>query len=135
MRKALARKAFVLIVLSILFLAVGYAGRAGNTPEGESQQAAYHDSPCILAFKSLTTMNKTYNPNMTSLGDLYRKKLINEQVKTKVIEYGTASKLGWIKGNNCRALDTAMNPISSTFSLMAMKGYRAGIRNKTCFFQ
>ena len=43
-----------------------------------------------MAYKSLATMNKTYNATMKSFADLYRQKLIDDQVKAKAIEYGTA---------------------------------------------
>ncbi len=49
-------------------------------------------------------MNKTYNATMKSLGDLYRQKLIDEQVKDKAIQYGTAFQCAYDK-----ALDAAEN--------------------------
>ncbi len=104
MGKALVRKALVLGILMTPILAVGCAGPAGNTTGGASQQAAVQDSPRTVAYKTLATMNKTYNATMNSLGDLYRQKLIDEQVKTKAIEYGTVFQRAYNK-----ALDAAKN--------------------------
>jgi len=112
MRKALVRKFFVLAILVTLFLVVGCAGpAAGNVPGPTSQQAAAQDSPRTVAYKSLATMNKTYNATMKSLGDLYRQKLIDEQVKNKAVEYGTVFQRAYNK-----ALDAAENDDFSSVS-------------------
>jgi ABC-type glycerol-3-phosphate transport system substrate-binding protein len=92
MRKALVRKACALAILlaTIIFLLAGCAGQAGNSPGAPSQQATAQESPKVVAYKTLATAGKTYNATMKSLGDLYRQKLIDDQVKAKAIEYGTA---------------------------------------------
>ncbi len=64
-----------------------------------------------MAYKSLATMNETYNATMKSLGDLYRQKLIDEQVKPKAIEYGTAFQRAYNK-----AIDAAENDDFSSIS-------------------
>jgi hypothetical protein len=90
MRKALLRQAFGLGILTAIVLVVGCAGQASNTTGAPSQQVSVQDSPRTVAYKSLATMNKTYNATMKSFADLYRQKLIDDQVKAKAIEYGTA---------------------------------------------
>jgi hypothetical protein len=92
MRKAWVRKAcaVAILVATILFLVAGCAGQAGKAPGAPSQQAKTQESPKVVAFKTLATAGKTYNATMKSLGDLYRQKLIDDQVKAKAIEYGTA---------------------------------------------
>jgi hypothetical protein len=97
MRKELARKVFALAILTILFLVAGCAGQASNAPSAPPQQAAVQDSPRTVAYKSLATMNKTYNATMKSFADLYRQKLIDDQVKAKAIEYGTAFQRAYNK--------------------------------------
>ncbi len=111
MRKGLVRKAFVLVILVALVLVVGCAGPAGNTLSGAPPQVATQDSPRTVAYKSLATMNKTYNATMKSLGDLYRQKLIDDQVKAKAIEYGTVFQRAYNK-----ALDAAENDDLSSIS-------------------
>lgn len=103
MKKAL-EGAIALVVLMTFVLAAGCAGPAVNAPGAQSQQAAAQDSPRTVAYKSLATMNKTYNATMKSLADLYRQKLIDDQVKAKAIEYGTVFQLAYNK-----ALDAADN--------------------------
>jgi hypothetical protein len=104
MKKASVRKAFVLGILMTLVLVAGCAGSAGINPGAASQQAAAQDSPRTVAYKSLATMNKTYNATMKSFADLYRQKLIDDQVKAKAIEYGTAFQRAYNK-----AVDAAEN--------------------------
>jgi ABC-type glycerol-3-phosphate transport system substrate-binding protein len=115
MRKALARKACALVILMALFLVAGCAGQASKAQGAPTQQAAVQDSPRTVAFKSLATMNKTYNATMKSLADLYRQKLIDEQVKGKAIEYGTAFQRAYNK-----ALDAAENDDFSSISGVSM---------------
>lgn len=104
MKKASVRKAFVLGILMTLVLIAGCAGSAGINPGASSHQTAAQDSPRTVAYKSLATMNKTYNAVMKSLGDLYRQKLIDEQIKARAIEYGTAFQRAYNM-----ALDAAEN--------------------------
>ena len=111
MRKALVRKVFALAILTAIFLIAGCAGQTGNAPGAPSQQAAVQDSPRTVAYKSLATMNKTYNATMKSFGDIYRQKLIDDQVKGKAIEYGTAFQRAYNK-----ALDAAENDDFSSIS-------------------
>jgi ABC-type glycerol-3-phosphate transport system substrate-binding protein len=111
MRKVFVRKAFALVVLVTLVLVAGCAGTAGNAPGGPSQQTMTQDSPRTVAYKSLATMNKTYNATMRSLADLYRQKLIDDQVKGKAVEYGTAFQQAYNK-----ALDAAENDDFSSIS-------------------
>ncbi len=111
MRKVLVRKTLVLGILMTLVLAVGCAGTTGNAPGAPSQQTAAQDSPRTVAYKSLATMNKTYNATMKSLGDLYRQKLIDDQVKAKAIEYGTAFQRAYNE-----ALEAAENDDFSSIS-------------------
>ncbi|MEW6657263.1 MAG: hypothetical protein AB1424_01255 [Thermodesulfobacteriota bacterium] len=101
MRKALARKACVLVILIALVLPGGCAGPASNAPGTTSHETA-QDSPRTVAYKSLATMNKTYNATMKSLADLYRQKLVDDQVKARAIEYGTVFQRAYNK-----ALDAA----------------------------
>lgn len=110
MRKALTRKGLALAILMAFFLVSGCAGQASNAPGAQSQQAA-QDSPRTVAYKSLATMNKTYNATMRSFADLYRPKLIDEQVKAKAIEYGTAFQRAYNK-----AVDAAENDDFSSVS-------------------
>ena len=111
MRKELVRKALALVFLMTLVLVGGCAGPAGNAPGASSQQSSAQDSPRTMAYKSLATMNKTYNSTMKSLGDLYRQKLIDDQVKGKAIEYGKAFQQAYNK-----ALDAAENDDFSSIS-------------------
>jgi len=111
MRKALARKGLALAILTVLFLAAGCAGQASNAPGAAAQQTAAQDSPRTVAYKSLATMNKTYNATMKSFADLYRQKLIDDQVKAKAIEYGTAFQRAYNK-----AVDAAENDDFSSIS-------------------
>jgi hypothetical protein len=111
MRKALARKVFALAILMTLFLVIGCAGQASNAPGDPSQQAAVQDSPRTVAYKSLATMNKTYSATMKSFADLYRQNLIDDQVKAKAIEYGTAFQRAYNK-----AVDAAENDDFSPIS-------------------
>jgi hypothetical protein len=94
MRKAFIRKALALAILMatilVLFLVAGCAGQAGNAPGAPAQQATAQESPKAMAYKTLAMAGKTYNATMKSLGDLYRQKLIDDQVKARAIEYGTA---------------------------------------------
>jgi ABC-type glycerol-3-phosphate transport system substrate-binding protein len=92
MRKALVKKACALAILlaTIISLVAGCAGQAGNAPGAPSPQATAQESPKVVAYKTLATAGKTYNATMKSLGDLYRQKLIDDQVKAKAIEYGSA---------------------------------------------
>ncbi len=115
MRKAFVRKALALVVLVTLVLVAGCAGTAGNALGAPSQQTAAQDSPRTVAYKSLATMNKTYNATMKSLGDLYRQKLIDDRVKAKAIEYGTVFQSAYNK-----ALDAAENDDFSSISGVSM---------------
>jgi hypothetical protein len=113
MRKALLKKACALAILvaTILFLLAGCAGQAGNAPGTPAQQATAQESPKAVAYKTLATAGKTYNATMKSLGDLYRQKLIDDQVKSKAIEYGTAFQRAYNQ-----ALDAAENDDFSSVS-------------------
>lgn len=115
MRKALVRKFFALTILTAIFLIASCAGQASNAPGAPSQQAGVQDTPRTVAYKSLATMNKTYNATMKSFADLYRQKLIDDQVKTKAIEYGTAFQRAYNK-----ALDAAENDDFSSVSGVSM---------------
>jgi|GEM_PF-3084593 ABC-type glycerol-3-phosphate transport system substrate-binding protein len=115
MQRGFVRKAFALVILLTLVLAVGCAGTTGNAPNSPLQQAVAQDSPRTVAYKSLATMNKTYNATMRSLAELYRQKLIDEQVKAKAIEYGTAFQQAYNK-----ALDAAENDDFGSISGVSM---------------
>jgi hypothetical protein len=113
MRKALVRKACALAIMlaTIISLVAGCAGQAGNAQGAPSQQATALESPKVVAYKTLATAGKTYNATMKSLGDLYHQKLIDDQVKAKAIEYGTAFQRAYNK-----ALDAAENDDFSSVS-------------------
>jgi hypothetical protein len=119
MRQAFVRKALALAILMaiilVLSLVAGCAGQAGNATGAPSQQATAQESPKAMAYKTLATAGKTYNATMKSLGDLYRQKLIDDQVKAKAIEYGTAFQRAYNK-----ALEAAENDDFSSVSGVSM---------------
>jgi len=115
MRKALVRKVFALAILTAIFLIAGCAGQTGNAPSAPSQQAAAPESPRTVAYKSLATANKTYTATMKSFADLYRQKLIDDQIKAKAIEYGRDFQRAYNK-----ALDAAENDDFSSVSAVSV---------------
>ena len=115
MRKPLVRKVVALAILTALILVIGCAGQAGNAPSAAAQQTAVQDSPRTVAYKSLATMNKTYNTTMKSFANLYRQKLIDDQVKAKAVEYGTAFQRAYNQ-----AVDAAENDDFNSISGVSM---------------
>lgn len=95
---------FLIIVLLILPLLAAPGCGGGAHQPSSGNQAAQSDSARVTAYKSLATASKTYTTTMQAVADLYRAGLVDDQVKTRAIAYGTVFK---------RAHDLALTAVAA----------------------